>query len=175
MSLPKGYYLGGVRDVVSLRNRCRVDDCTGCWHYLGGGTVRVTVSGRTRSLRLRAAAAVVARGDWLPPEMRAFASPDCESDDCANPDHVVAGTHRQSMAAAAACGAYQTLPLAVHRAKLAERSRKLSREDRLAIEASDEPPAVIAARYGIVPQYVNQVRRERVRQPARSIFDWSPA
>ena len=175
MSLPKGYYLGGVRDVLSLRNRCRVDDCTDCWHYLGGSKVRVTIKGRSRSLRLRAASVVVARGRWLPRHIRAFAAPDCESADCANPDHAVAGTHQQSMAAAAVRGAYKTLPLAIYRAQLAERTRKLSREDRLAIQGSDESPSVVAARHGIHPAYVSQLRREAARRPARSVFEWSPA
>ena len=28
-----GTYLGGIRSVADLRERCRIDDETGCWHW----------------------------------------------------------------------------------------------------------------------------------------------
>lgn len=93
-----GDYLGGIRTVAHLRERCRIDDITGCWHWglaivQGVPSVHFVLPDGTRhKKRGRAAALAIAAGKLLPRGRIAFAAACCDSTDCVNPSHCRSGT-----------------------------------------------------------------------------------
>jgi hypothetical protein len=72
----------------------------------------------------------------------------CDVPACVNPDHLFVGTQGDNLRDASRKGRF-TVP----------RTSKLSLEDRLTIQASTEPRAVLAARYGVTPTWISVTRR----------------
>lgn len=135
MSHPHGTYLGGIRTVADLRERCYVDDDSGCWHWrLGGscGWPRVHIphpkTGVKTAMRGRRAALVLLRGKDLNAGQIAFAIDACESKDCVNPAHCRSGTKATWGKSIAGTAAART-PAKVESARKAGIGRrKLTRE-----------------------------------------------
>lgn len=101
MSHQKGAYLGGVRDVESLRLRCWCDPDTKCWHFRTAHGKSIPHDGVRQVVWVHDRGVItVTRAAWefsnrqtLPLGMVAFRI--CKSHDCANPRHIRAGTRAE--------------------------------------------------------------------------------
>jgi hypothetical protein len=96
MSHKEGAYLGGIRSVEDLRQRCRIDGDTGCWHWSlavvqGHPKVHLKLNGKRSAHRGRKASLLLA-GKTITPGHVVFAARNCLSDDCVNPEHARSST-----------------------------------------------------------------------------------
>jgi hypothetical protein len=175
----RGVDQGGVCNVKRLRDRCRIDDETGCWRMAAEQVWVRMPDGTYRTMRRRRAALFVATGERLPKSTIAFQAPHCAHEDCARPDHAAAGDWSAFMRANSALGKLDTPVRRANAAKNLDRS-KLTPEQRAEIRNSLENGRVLAERYGISRSLVNAIRsangashyRPRVR--AASVFEWRP-
>ena len=184
MSHEHGAYLGGVWSVAALRDRCRIDPDTDCWHWsmhMDGGTpmVWVRIDGVPRKLRGRAAAAALSRGEFLKPGELAWARRQCKSTDCVNPAHGKTGTKAQWGAEMARSGKWKGLPAKVRAGRAVGRSlRVLTPEQVEHIKASEKTAVALAAELGVSKSLVAGIRagRRYVEQSMRgaSVFSWMP-
>lgn len=106
----------GVRALEDLRQRCRVDDLTGCWHWAlavatQGGCIVPMVHVSTGALGndRKSNTMPAARAAWLLSGRRLPAGhvvwrQVCTADRCINPAHCLAGTRSEMHAAVAATG-----------------------------------------------------------------------
>ena len=115
MSHEEGAYLGGVRDIESLRQRCVIDDITGCWHWSlsidkGAPMMHVRLRDGTRKkMRGRRGAAYLSGRDLKPGQV-AYACNGCETLDCCNPNHAKVGNRSQHGKWLAGSGLARNLP-----------------------------------------------------------------
>jgi hypothetical protein len=181
MSHQEGTYLGGIRTVEDLRQRCRIDADTGCWHWGLAITqnhpkVHYVFEGKRISSRGRKAALLLA---GRPPQKGhvAFATRNCHSDDCVNPDHARSSTRANHGQYLKASGKGKTLAkIASAKAAAASSKRKrLTWEAVREIRASDEAYPVLAARHGISPSRIGYVKRGEAWKEAPSVFNFRPA
>ncbi|MGL4651265.1 MAG: hypothetical protein ACRC1H_17805 [Caldilineaceae bacterium] len=101
MSLQAGADLGGIKDLEGLRERCFVDEETGCWHLRtarGRPLPRhqrhvVWVHGVGHVTATRAAWLLAKPGREVRPGWVCFRR--CESHDCVNPAYLSTGTRKQ--------------------------------------------------------------------------------
>jgi hypothetical protein len=162
-----GTYLGGIRTLEDLRQRCVIDAETGCWHWrlsFSQGSPRVhlqhpaAAGGRLGvAMRGRRAALLLATGSDLPPGHFAFARACCKADDCVNPAHSRSGNRQQH----------------------GEWLRKTGKVKNLLTKslASDEPNQALADRLGVSKFVIYQVRNGRTHVgalPGASVFSWRP-
>lgn len=169
----------GIRTIEDLRQRCRIDEDTGCWHY-----GKATRSHHAPGVRLAAldqemvslgtAIAVLLTGKR--PRKGIYWHITCTTKHCANPDHRKAGTRRSQMLQAG----YK--PSALTLAKIAAKRRAeshLSEDDINAIRASDQTLEALAERYRISPSHVSRIRLgqawRQTAAPAASVFAWAGA
>ena len=105
MSHEHGAYLGGIRCIEDIRQRCVMDDETGCWHLrTARGRVFPKGDGRTQRIWVHGRGAVsatravweLAHGHQMQAGRRAMRT--CDSYDCANPAHISALRESQAMA-----------------------------------------------------------------------------
>lgn len=188
MSIKAGTYLGGVRDLEDLRQRCRIDADTGCWVWglsAGHGVPAVVLlmpDGRYRSHRGKRAAALLAYGFDIKPGLIAGSNGKCSNPMCVNPAHIKLMTHAEKRKEVAAAN----LANPVLRAKLVETGRKEARrrfakfdmETAEAIRRESGTIKEIAARYGMSWSNVQAIRAGRywgTDAPNASVFSWKPA
>lgn len=150
--------IDGIRSIEDIRQRCVVDEVTGCWLWSG-----TRANGGSPSMWYPVAGKSVAGGVVLfhlengtfPPRGRVYHR-TCESGECMNPEHRHLGTRSTQMKAAKV-----ERPLTV-RAAIARARRvgsRLSEEDIVAIRESTDSLAVIGERYGIHLSYAGRIRR----------------
>ena len=89
---PAGRYLGGIRTLDDLMQRCYVSERTGCWHWRlcideGGPQVSMVIAGRRIKARGRRAARLLA---GLPVTRRTVPAGGCTAHDCCYPQHTAA-------------------------------------------------------------------------------------
>lgn len=185
MSLPKGFYLGGIRTVEDLRQRCYVDDITGCWHWRmalddGFPTVHFVTpdTGRHAKMRGRRATLYLARGKDLPRGHGAFAKLCCESKDCVNPDHARSGDRKAHGEYLQRSGIVKGLPgkIAAAKARWMGR-RKLSAEAVAEIRRGGMSDYRFAEKFGVSQFAVWSARVGRSHKEvpgAGSVFNWRP-
>lgn len=168
MSHPHGAYLGGIRTVEDLRQRCCIDDDTGCWHW-GGATsnglpiMRIPALGRSTT----SGAAICMLVTGKTPAPGVFWYRRCQSRDCVNPDHRVIGNKSRTMKARKFKHSAQT------KAALSLSRRRVPEEVIEAIRTSDDSPQEAAERHGVHLSYVYRVRRGESRRPVvSSVFQW---
>jgi hypothetical protein len=165
MSHPKGTDLGGVRSVDRLRERCVIDDETGCWHWKFGtshGRPQLIISHPAVGEHIRMSGA---RAAWVLSNGRTVPEGQivrlrCRSLDCCNPEHTKATTRTEWGKHIAKVGANKCDPL--RRAQItrdAQARSKLNREIVSEIRASDRPAREEAARHGIAMSTVTAIRR----------------
>jgi hypothetical protein len=182
-----GAYLGGVIDRESLRDRCCIDSITGCWlwrlsHSQGAPRVHVRMlNGRSKVMRGRAAAWYFRSGEVVPSGMVAFATPNCSSAECVNPDHVRIGARSAWGAWMAERGVFKDQPrrIVANRANAAKR-RKLTDEQVEAIRASTDSLREVAAAHAVSINTVSAIRsgrlhKQRTEIAGASAFTWRPA
>lgn len=158
MTAKLGDYLGSVRDLETLRDRCVVD-AFGCWH-LRTARGRPMPQGTRHQIHVygHAGRLSATRAAWMfagkptpgPGEIVVRA---CGSYDCVNPDHLTVRTRAEHMRITQ--DRLGPLWHSLHRIgtiramQQKHPSRKLTPEIAREIRMSDEPCSVLAERYGI--------------------------
>lgn len=179
MAHAAGTYLGGVNSLNALRNRCYVDDSTGCWCWRqhttkhGLAMVNLILNG-VRGKALGRRAALLLSGETAPDDKVAYPIDTCFEASCVNPKHARWGTRSERMRQASARGALSSpARLAMLRTLVAHRT-KLTPEQRVEAATSTGPCRAVAARLGVSAGRVAQLRRGEEKRRATSVFDWRP-
>lgn len=183
---PKGTHLGGIRTVDDLKQRCAVDQETGCWHWrmaMCDGVPRVHYCHPQTGARLtgkgRRAALILERREALPAGHVAWAKKCCASADCCNPDHAQSGTKKKWGKWLTASGRVKNLPSKCAGARRAwdTRGRKITPEDVALIRSSDKSSREIAAEIGCSQYAAWSIRRKACRNEGMqnsSVWEWRP-
>jgi len=155
LSFKEGVYLGGIRSVEDLRQRCRIDEETGCWHWglaivQGVPSVHFVVDGKRQKTKGRRASLLIA-GKKIPKGHVVFARPHCKSDDCVNPDHSRSGDRFAAGAAITESGIWKGLPSKVRAAHAVwdQRERKITPEMAEEIRSSTESCYALSKRMNV--------------------------
>lgn len=179
MAHAKGTYLGGVNSLDALRDRCHVDDATGCWcwrqHKTKHGLAMVNLildGGRSKALGRRAA--LMLSGKKPPAGLVAYPIETCFVASCVNPKHARWGTRSQRMQQASARGALSSPERLAMLRRLVAHHTKLTPEQRVEAATSTGPCGPVAARLGVSAGRVAQLRRGEESRRATSVFDWRP-
>lgn len=180
MTHAKGTYLGGVNSIASLRARCHVDEVTGCWlwrqHTTKHGLAMVSLAsstGRTKSLGRRAALDLSSRKQPTPDHV-AYAIESCFEPSCCNPMHARWGTRTERMRQASARGAFNSPERIARLKRLSQQLSKLTPAQRVEAATSTGDCKEIAARLGVSPGRIAQLRRGGEKRLAASVFEWRP-
>lgn len=156
MSHERGAYLGGVRDLETLRERC-VMGKGGCWHFRmprSGRAASQTASHQVfvhqlgRKLSATRAAWLFSRGELPTADVRIQRA--CTSYDCLCPEHLVKRTLTEAFAAAKARRG--ALWDTVHRVKASLASRKRANaklNEELAQWARESPQSARDVAHGL--------------------------
>jgi hypothetical protein len=164
-----------------VRQRCYIDEITGCWHWRGAfsaGRPRIYVVNpkrdRKETMDGMRAVMTLKTGKALPRGKVAYRI-RCECDDCVNPEHAKIGTKAEQGEFQARTKQLRGDPLrsAVNKANSGRRQFKVTPEIALALLGSSEPGCVLAKRYGLCESTVSRYKRGLVRVPvvpAASIF-----
>lgn len=174
----KGENCGGIWTLADLRERCYVDDGTGCWHWRmsktkdGKPRVHLPLKGEPRANMLgRRAALFLSTGELLPSNFRVWAAAMCHSNDCCNPAHCVSGTAKQWGAWARESGMLKTPAKQAAAARQARKNRHLNDEQVAMVLASEGPGKEVAAKFGVSRQLVSDLRLgKRYRVVCNSVF-----
>lgn len=182
MSHEHGSYLGGVKCIETLRDRCRVDPHTDCWHWslsVCQGTPMVWLhlgGGRRVKMRGRRAALFLARGTDLPAGHLAYARKSCNSSDCVNPAHCMSGSKAQWGSDMAARGEFKNIPSRIRASReTGARMRALTDDQAHEVRHSNLTLRELAQKFGVSVSLVGEVRRGvRYREVANgaSVFAW---
>lgn len=165
--------MSGLRTIDDLRDRCRIDDITGCWHWAGarsGGAPSTRVPGLGRNTSLGKAIGYLLTG--REPGRGVVWHATCETRGCCNPAHRRAGTRQTQMLAIG-----RTLT-SLERARIARGCRRVLTAEAVGdIRDSSEPLRVLAERHGCAISTAARVRRgERWRESGFSVFSrWEKA
>lgn len=186
MTTKNGDDLGGIRNVLRLRDRCHVDHETECWHWRlaisqGSPSVAIVhpVSGQRVKMRGRRAALTLKLGKDLPAGHSAYAAMCCKSLDCVNPDHCRSGNRRQLGGAHARSGILKGNHLRSIAGRMnVEGRRKLSPDQVRAIRDGGKSDKSFAAEFGVSAYAVwcakKGLSHKHVPMAATSVFDWRP-
>lgn len=166
----------GVLSIEGIRDRCIVDDITGCWTWCaardGNGAPCLHVPALGIVTTLGVAIGYFRTGARSPPGVVWHCT--CETRQCANPDHRRAGTRSTQMLAAKIKPSPQT------RARISagkRRGAKLSQADADDIRGSSLLLTEISDKYGICIFYACQIRngqrRKPLAAPGSSVFGWT--
>ncbi len=154
----------GIRAIEDLRDRCWVDDITGCWHWKGGQPGRAPclrlpdLDGRTTSI----GAAICYLSTGSLPKRGQVWHVKCGSRFCANPEHRKCGTRRTQMLAAK----YVPTPLTIAKISATKRQASgLTDEIVAGIREAEGPLSEIAARFGVSISHASRIRRLEQRRP----------
>lgn len=166
MTTKPGDYLGGIRTVEDLRQRCWVDEQTGCWHwrlFAHRGRPQVCYmlpDGTPRRSAGRRAALELARGARLPRSVDVFAARSkCSgASDCCNPAHARTGS-RSELLRARSLSAASRNAMCLSATRLQRSKSSITMEIARRIRASADTTAVEAARWGISKSTVGAIRR----------------
>jgi hypothetical protein len=169
MPVKQGQYLGGIRSVEDIRQRCRVDDDTGCWHWgmakdkAGYGRVYFVLGEeRMYTSSVRRAALTLKGGEKLPKWAVAFAKQHCHTRDCGNPDHARASTwanHGQFMTSRGVHKHRHIPPARVEQER--QRLAKITWDDVRAIRASTESNGALSERFGVGKSHISDIKHHR--------------
>lgn len=161
----------GIRTVADIKDRCRVDEFTGCWLWAGakkGTAPRPWIPG-VGATSMTMALQLVIHG--TKPTPKRMLVPTCHNVQCCNPAHRKWGTRSELFA-----GIRPTLSPG-HRARTTAGKRAASNvctaKIAAEIRASDEPVPALSARLGIHPTHVYRIRRGEswaTSMPASSVF-----
>lgn len=158
----------GIRTVDDLKDRCILDDFTGCWHWQGA--MRVDRHGK------KSPAAYV--WDSVRGEARTMTGPlfvlevagrrvlgvkmgwrMCLCDDCVNPEHVAGGTRKDFGRWVKSVGAWRNNPArAVANRRSARERSPITPEIVAEIRASSLTGRELAAKHGLKVRHVSHIR-----------------
>jgi len=177
MAHDHGAYLGGVRDVESMRQRCVCDEHTGCWH-MRSARGRNLVGKRQIVWVHGVGAMTVTRAMWLfahgeaPPANRVVAR-KCESQDCVRPEHLALMPRKALVRVQVKRGSFDTPKARESRRRAGERRRVVTAELRVWLIESTQSGVQAAHGLGITQARANLIRqeaRQRLPSAACSVF-----
>lgn len=187
MAPKPGTHMGGIRTVKDLRDRCRVDDETGCWHWrqaFTGGRPLVALRHPDTQAHIKVrgtrAAAMFRTGKLRAiPEGR-ICWMRCMQDTCVNPEHSRDGSTKEYGDWRRQCGTFRGNPKQIAANRKTNRAARgvLTMDLARAIRSSDEPAEVLSARLGVKPKQIRAVRAGtywRECLPGASVFNLAPA
>jgi hypothetical protein len=176
----------GITTVEDLRERCVVDDLTGCWHWRGAaGTDRRgrptqrlwvydSVRGRFRTMS-GPMAVVELKGERTTETEQGWRT--CTTADCMCPQHIMGGTRKQWGEWTRASGRLKGLAskTAANRANVRGRSKHAHAAT--IIKSSDLPTGELAKLLNLPPTYVSDIKGGRRWAdgkvlPGASVFTW---
>lgn len=185
MSHEPGTYLGGIRDLDTLKGRCWCDPDTKCWHFRTARGRPMAKDGKRQVVWIKGRGVVtVTRVAWefahgrpVPDGMVAYRT--CTSYDCANPKHISAGPPVALGALLAAQGRHKGKAnrIIANRRNGAKR-QVLTTELRGWIVESTQTGPEIAHGLGVGPSIVYRVRdnaRKLLQRSAPSVFAFAQA
>ena len=180
MAHEHGTYLGGIRSLNDLMERCFVDPDTGCWHWRlakDKGEPRVWLP-EFRQVFTGRKAAVILSGRQIGKGQLAWGT--CRSRDCVFPQHIRVGTRAEMGAWQAKRGVLKHNPkTSAAAAANARKASKLSPDAVRAIRASNLPQKELAEMYGVHFSTISKVVLDRswadAAAPNTSVFSWRPA
>lgn len=179
-----GIYLGGVRSVSCLRDRCRIDEETGCWRWAYAKTdglprVHMIFDGKRITPTGRKAALMLAHGKPIQQGHVCFATRDCKHMDCVNPDHCRSSSRANWGQYLTSTGRARTpAKIATATANGRRQLAKLNWEQVREIRASDASNKDLAEAYGVTAKNVWAIRSGRIWKegvPQASVFTFRPA
>lgn len=182
MSIDKGTYMGGVRSIADIRNRCNVDEDTGCWHWklalnCGAPHIHFQIAGKTYTMRGRRAVKALEAGAPLSQKLNCIGRDSCNSD-CVAPDHIKAVTRIAVGAQIRRTGKCKTIKKAASGRNAALKNRKLTLEQVAEIRHSDQTQMALARKFGVTQYTVWAVRSGKTFRDGvanNSVFNYRPA
>jgi hypothetical protein len=161
MAHEHGAYLGSIRSIADVRERCVIDG--DCWHLRTARgrpqqrdlVHRIWVYGRG-SISATKAVWQLAHGVTLGSHLRAIRT--CSTYDCANPDHIRAMTHSSAQSFLVGKGAEMSPARRAALAKLRGRRRRFTVEQVAEIRNGTEAAYSIARRWGASPTSISAIR-----------------
>jgi len=187
MSHKPGTHLGGIRTLQDLRDRCHIDDDTGCWIWklaLDRGHPKVHFvapdTGERKCMRGPRAAWYLRGGEDIANGRIVFRLACCPNRDCVNPTHVKEGTMKERGTQIRRSGVLRNLPQSIEAATRVARTHraKLTLEQVREIRSSPETCAELARRFGIAHSQISAIRRGEAWKDIASnasVFTWRPA
>ena len=177
MAHAAGAYLGGVRTIACVRERCVLDG--DCWHLRTprgrpmplGRVHRIWVHGRG-SVSATRAVWELAHGKPMPGGRRAVRV--CGSYDCANPAHIRALSDSQAVRLYVGKG-HEMTPRRREHLQALQRSRRLFTPAQvLEMRMSSASAVALARKFGCSRSTVQAIRRGLTyKDPARSVWEWA--
>jgi len=188
MTIKKGAYLGGIRDLEDLRQRCRIDAETGCWvwglsaSHGSPSVVLLMPNGKHVAHRGRRASALLANQFNLPSGAWVSAAKGCAHKDCVNPAHLKVAQPSAFLAergkANAADPVIRAKMVANGRTQAARNFAKINREIADEIRRNPAPATEMAKLYGLNVSNIFAIRAGKSwadEAPNASVFTWRPA
>lgn len=174
--------MSGIKTIDDIKQRCVVDDESGCWLWQGYREPRtgrpamsmIVEPGVRRCVKISVALHIIKSGKLPTPSSRIYFPVVCREMGCCNPAHHRLLTKGQINKLVGGHGA-------AARAKISAANfgkGRLSESDRAEIAGSDMKLTEIMERWGISLGYASQLRRGIVgsRKPqGASVFNWRPA
>lgn len=180
-----GTYLGGIRTIDDLRDRCYVDSDTQCWHWRMGesqGVPRVHIlkhDGKRTAMRGRRAALYLSLGPDAFIGAYVWGRKHCKCNDCVNPAHAQHGSRKQWGMDMQRRGVFVGLPAKVRAARAsAEKRRVLTDEQVAGVLASQDSIAKTARQFDVSRIVIENIRKRggyaMGEIPGASAFSWRP-
>jgi len=165
----------GIYTMADLKDRCRIDEITGCWIW-GGAVYNNIASMWYGPMKTRMSVTGIMRylmSDTPPPKnLHWYAS--CGNILCCNPKHRKLGTRATLQKTVLPANISQSHKLAISKGKRAK-SVHYTPEKAAAIRGSDETCRVLAERYGLSIGMVHRVKiGDRWADQGSSAFTWRP-
>lgn len=165
---PQGTILNGIRSLSAIKDRCRIDEDSGCWVWsmskskTGAARAVVVMPWNPKPTNCNAirAALEFTIESALPSGVRVW--PGCGRADCCNPKHALSGTWADWGAWQASRNAWKASPARVRaNREIIMKRRKLTDEQVAFIRSSDLPGTELARMFGVSHQLVSSVRTYR--------------
>jgi hypothetical protein len=161
----KGCVMAGILTLMDLRDRCVVDEDTGCWVHQPKtcATSGIYVANAPDGPRTMSVGATVY---WLKksrriPKGKAYFS-TCFVARCCNPAHRKLGTRQDQLLALGFTHSLAT------RARMAQTKRSasiLTEADAQTIRQSDEDLKTLSRQYGVTPSHISRIKRGQSWKP----------
>lgn len=148
--------MAGIRTIADIKDRCVIDDITGCWNWAGArndsGTPVLWFPELRKRISIGIALCVLTTGER--PAKGKMWLPVCRNQCCGNPEHRKPGTAKQRSSKAKKSPAHTAKMTAAVR-----RRSKVTEEIVAAIRASDRTLAEESAIHGISASQAGRIRR----------------
>jgi hypothetical protein len=179
MSHEHGAYLGGIRCLKTLRERCVMDKDGDCWHLRTARGRPMPTVGVYQFWVHGLGHCTATRGAWflsgrpMPTHRGVIIFRSCESYDCVNPDHLRSGIRRSLMRHLVDVGRFES---EARRAALETfkssrpQAQIVTPELKAWLMESRQSGPDVAHALGVTPSRANNIRREMRKRPA-SVFN----